>query len=859
MAGAVLSLTSLARPDAPDEDPMGVLLVGCAAALIGLVVWFLPWRSWPRPASLALLPVGFALIAVHNVVGGEDPYLHAVFYVVLFMWLGMAHPSGTALKTLPLFLIAYLAPIWATLDLDLTALISVVCIGLLCLLVGETLAFVSERWRASQSALLTLRGATDGLGEYLARASDSARLWQGGLEQVCSLLDVLNGDLYRLGDDGQLTCLASVADGEPYPEYLGVRAELELWAVDREAMETGKPALVTSRDDPRLSDEERDQMLEWGEHALLAIPLFSRDGVIGILELGEGREGRTITDEQAAVAISVCRLLAFSLHDAELVAAQQESNRKLTMLYEASRAVAGSAGIEQALDLIVHHGAKALGLSKSIAFEYDGEADAVVARASWERTPSGRDHLSEPLPLADRPAERRVLASGEPLLERLSDPQLDPESRAVMEQRGESMCLVIPMGSREGPMGLLAFGDDRQERSVSDADLALARSLADLAGEAILSSKLVRKLRLLSETDALTGLANHRKLREALKQEEARARRYKSPFAVVMIDVDGFKLLNDAYGHPAGDSVLTQMARLLEKQTRATDVVARYGGDEFLLLLPETTAAEAGALAEKLRRAVSEAPYVTKEGERIPLHMSIGIAGYPEDQTDVNALIATADANLYASKRRGGDAVTVCEEETHDGGGSGGIFTLCDSLVTAVDNKDAYTRRHSEEVTEYALVLGVALGLSDETLHVLRVAGLLHDIGKIGVPDRILRKPGRLDDAEYDVVKGHSDLGGMIISALPDLQEIRDAVVSHHERFDGCGYPHRLTGAEIPILGRVLAVADAYSAMTTDRPYRQALSHEEAVEELRSCAGSQFDPDLVEVFIAHIERVTPPV
>ena len=666
MASGALSLASLVRPDAPDEDPMGVLLVGCAAALIGLGAWFLPWRSWPRSASLLLLPVGFTLIAARNVVGGEDPYLYAVFYIVLFMWVGMAHPSGTAFKALPLFVIAYLAPLWTMTILDVTALTSIIYIGLLCLLVGETLSFISGRWRKSQSALLALRGATEGLGEYLARANDPGSLWQGGLEQMCSVLDIPNGDLYRLGQDGQLTCLASVVGGEPYPDYLGALVGLELWAVDREAMRTGEPALVTSLDDVRLSADERSQMLEWDEHAVLVVPLFSREGVVGLVELGEVREGRTITAEQAAAAVSVCRLLAFSVHDAELVAAQKKANRKLTMLYEISRAVAGSATMEQALEPIVRDGATALGLGVCIAFEYDGEGDALVARARWERTPSGRDCPGEPLPLADHPAKRRVLESGEPQLERISDPELAPARRAVMEQWGESMCLTIPMGSCEGPMGLLTFWDERQERDLSDAELALARSLADLAGEAIRSNQLVGKLRLLSETDALTGLANHRRLRAMLRREETRARRYGSPFAVMMIDVDRFKLLNDAYGHPAGDSILIQMARLLEEHTRATDVIGRYGGDEFLLLLPETTAAEASVLAENLRQALGQAPYVTETGEKIPLHMSIGISGYPEDHKDVNGLIAAADANLYASKRRGGDVVTSLR-----GGGSG--------------------------------------------------------------------------------------------------------------------------------------------------------------------------------------------
>jgi putative nucleotidyltransferase with HDIG domain len=197
--------------------------------------------------------------------------------------------------------------------------------------------------------------------------------------------------------------------------------------------------------------------------------------------------------------------------------------------------------------------------------------------------------------------------------------------------------------------------------------------------------------------------------------------------------------------------------------------------------------------------------------------------------------------------------VTGAEEEPLPNDDEGYAFGLIESLVTAVDNKDSYTRRHSDEVTKYALTLAEALGLSEATQQVLRVAGLLHDVGKIGIPDRILRKPGRLTPAEYEIVKRHPMMGETIIAAVPDLGEIRAAVVSHDERYGGGGYPYGLAGDQIPLLGRILAVVDAYSAMTTDRPYHKALSRDEAIVELRAGSGGQFDPDMVEVLIACIE------
>ena len=351
----------------------------------------------------------------------------------------------------------------------------------------------------------------------------------------------------------------------------------------------------------------------------------------------------------------------------------------------------------------------------------------------------------------------------------------------------------------------------------------------------------------ISRTDSLTGLANHGAIHELLATEVDRCRRYRRPFCIVAMDMDDFKLLNDAHGHPTGDDVLRMVATRLREQCRVTDIVGRTGGDEFLIIMPETRPDQAIAVTERLREALAERPFAAPDGTNIPVRLSFGIAVHDGGDTHANELIAEADANLYASKRRGGDTITSGAEPDSDE--TPGAFGMLDSLVTAVDNKDRYTRRHSEEVTRHALDLGVALGLSEDSQRILRVAGLLHDVGKIGVPDRILRKPGKLTGDEFEIVKQHAGLGEMIINAIPDLEEIRTAVVSHHERYDGRGYPNLLKGMEIPTFGRILAVADAYSAMTTDRTYRKAMTEDEALEELRAGAGTQFDPELAGLFI----------
>jgi diguanylate cyclase (GGDEF)-like protein len=327
-----------------------------------------------------------------------------------------------------------------------------------------------------------------------------------------------------------------------------------------------------------------------------------------------------------------------------------------------------------------------------------------------------------------------------------------------------------------------------------------------------------------------------------------------------MMDLDGFKLFNDTYGHPSGDDVLRTIASLLSAIVRDSDIVGRYGGDEFMAVLPDTGSQGAVELSQRVRAALLESPYLAPDGQAIPLHLSFGIASYPVDGRQVNELIGLADGNLYSSKQSGGDKITAAGEGEDDVHGHGsGMFGVLDALVTAVDNKDRYTRQHSDDVTQFALAIARQLSMSDESLRVLRIASLLHDVGKIGVPDRILRKPGRLTEDELDLVKQHAMLSEIIVKEVPNLTEVMAAVGSHHERWDGSGYPRGLETTDIPLFGRILAVADAWSAMTSDRPYRKAMTPEAAREELVRGSGSQFDPSIVPVFLAIVDADMEPL
>jgi diguanylate cyclase (GGDEF)-like protein/putative nucleotidyltransferase with HDIG domain len=345
-------------------------------------------------------------------------------------------------------------------------------------------------------------------------------------------------------------------------------------------------------------------------------------------------------------------------------------------------------------------------------------------------------------------------------------------------------------------------------------------------------------------TDALTGLLNHRGALEAVERAVQAAASEGGHLSVIMGDIDGFKLFNDTYGHVAGDEILNEVAGACRAAVGSAGTVCRYGGDEFLVLLPDEDKEAAGRTADAIDEQMGHTHFRTEWDSIVPLRLSLGIAAYPEDATSALKLVAVADAAMYAAKSRIRELGRPTHATKEDS-----AFGILESLVRAVDAKDRYTKDHCDIVAEYAVKLATRLGLSDDAKRALRTAGLLHDIGKIAVPDEILKKPGPLTDDERASMRRHVKIGEALVREVPQLKDVIQAVSCHHERYDGSGYPRGLKGEEIPVLGRVIAVADAYSAMSLDRPYRKALASEAILEELRTCAGSQFDPSYACAFI----------
>ena len=353
--------------------------------------------------------------------------------------------------------------------------------------------------------------------------------------------------------------------------------------------------------------------------------------------------------------------------------------------------------------------------------------------------------------------------------------------------------------------------------------------------------------------DPLTDLLNHGAAVTALTEMTESARGDASSIGVALVDIDNFRLLNDVHGSEAGDRALLMVAGALRSDAHGWEVLARYGPDEFMAVAPSEVARELPAAIQGVRGRLDAVHLELPGGERLPVTVSAGIAYFPFHAGSVIELVSAAATALGEAKAAGGDSVEIADAWTSEPRPPHTTFDVLQGLVLAIDRKDRYTKLHSEDVAAYALFLGRRLGLTDDELASLRIAGLLHDVGKIGVPDEILRKPGRLTPYEFEVVKQHVALGDLIVRDMPDIEQIRDGVRYHHERWDGNGYMVGLAGDNIPSIARILAIADAFSAMTTSRPYRKALSTEHALDELRAVAGSQLDARLVDTFVTGME------
>ncbi len=410
----------------------------------------------------------------------------------------------------------------------------------------------------------------------------------------------------------------------------------------------------------------------------------------------------------------------------------------------------------------------------------------------------------------------------------------------------------LTKNGREVPVSISAASVfDEQSGRAADALFILRDVTAQReAAEALRKAYELQKE--LADRDALTGLLNHRRIQEEIDKEILRSRRAGGMFSVILLDLDDFKYLNDTYGHPFGDEALKLVSTVLKKNCRSSDVVGRYGGDEFIAILPGAGATGARQLAERIAADLSERTLTTPDGEAVGIRASIGLATFPFDSASKAELIRLADQAMYRAKAAPGDytvssgRIGLVSRGWREG--FDGVLRLLDAL----DARDHYTRAYTDKVVETAESLGRTLGLSDEEMGLLRQAALVHDLGNIYVPEEIRLKPGLLTEEEQEIVRQHPNYIYHLLKAVSGIdQRVLDAVLYHHEHWDGKGHPHGIEGEEIPLLARILGLSAVVGALTIQRSRRPAGRGDDYInKELRLLAGSELDPRLVDAYLA---------
>jgi len=424
-------------------------------------------------------------------------------------------------------------------------------------------------------------------------------------------------------------------------------------------------------------------------------------------------------------------------------------------------------------------------------------------------------------------------------------------------KEGVATSVSVPLWSKSVMHGGLTLISRTQRRFLPE-ELELLKAIGNEIAVGIENAGLLEKTRELSATDELTGLFNRRQFYDVLESEMNRMQRYGGCFTLAMLDLDDFKEYNDRFGHTNGDAVLRSLAQTLKTVLRKPDMAFRYGGDEFTIILPETDAVKAKNIVDRIRSKRLKGLKTDNEGLEPCLGFSAGIAQFPENAETADGLVFLADTALYRSKRGGGNKSTLVSDlgelpaDIMDSATMDQVY----ALAATVDARDPHTYGHSKRVATISEMIGKEIGLSIRELADLRAAALLHDIGKVGVPDSILTKPEKPEEHEWQIIKKHPVEGAKIVGYVKELERLVPLIRHHHEWYDGSGYPSGLKGEDIPLGARIISVADAYDTMTTSRPYRDMVSQDEACEELSRCCGTQFDHQLVDAFQRALSQAT---
>jgi diguanylate cyclase (GGDEF)-like protein len=585
------------------------------------------------------------------------------------------------------------------------------------------------------------------------------------------------------------------------------------------------------------------------------VPLISRERLIAVLVLGNKKSGR-FSLEELSIIEDATRRVAVSMEKEYLREQLREREEELSVINNSSFILSSSLDIQEIFGSFIEELKKIIDIEWAAIVLQDENDLCCIALSSVE---GSAYQVGERIPI-EGSGSGWVVTQKKVFIESDLSQGRYFKTGENFYQRGFRTVAYLPLIAKGSAIGSLIITSTRSN-AYSQRHIKILEQLTSQIAMPLENSMLYAKAEKKARIDELTGLLNRRSLDEMIDNEISRHSRYGGAFSLAILDLDSFKVYNDTFGHPAGDRLLRQVGSIINGSIRNADRAFRYGGDEFAILLPQTTIEDGLQVTERVRKTIAEEINTSS----VPVTISIGLASWPDDGISHTDIIAAADVTLYRAKRSGGNQScqasgtltkmqNIAPESNADNSIDINILEVIKALAETVDARSYNNFNHSRRVTDCALALGKALKMETTELSRLEACSFLHDIGKMSIDEGIINKTADLSPEEWEIIKTHPKLGADIAGRTPQLVSCMDGILYHHEHYDGTGYPNGLAGEDIPLIARILAIADSYVAMTSERSYSATMSHKRAIEALQKEAGKQFDPYLVDKF-ATIEKI----